>query len=155
MWFLKYVVYVGFKHLNDDFRVKFMKHFVRRSWSLTQVKTRSEHDSKWPEDRSMTPWNSKDPNGRCESLSAKYPYQNREENGVKDQHAVRQRVKKTQEASGRKKGPNRAEKGLGRSAHADRPTLFLARFGLPFDLVPPRLINSLCLRWPTHPFMTT
>jgi hypothetical protein len=44
---------------------------------------------------------------------------------------------------GRKPGPNRAKKALGRPAHANRPGPFLARFDLPFDLVPPRAIKSL------------
>jgi hypothetical protein len=30
MWFLEYVVYVGFKHLNKYFQVKFIKHFIKR-----------------------------------------------------------------------------------------------------------------------------
>jgi hypothetical protein len=61
MWFLECVVYAGIMYLNEDFRVEIIKHFVRRWWSPARVKTRSEHDSKWPEDRSMKPWN---PRGR-------------------------------------------------------------------------------------------
>jgi hypothetical protein len=38
---------------------------------------------------------------------------------------------------GRKPGPNRAEIGPGGSAWADRPGLFWARFGAPFDLGAP------------------
>jgi hypothetical protein len=30
MWFLKYVVYVGFKYLNKYSWVKFIKHFMKR-----------------------------------------------------------------------------------------------------------------------------
>jgi hypothetical protein len=41
---------------------------------------------------------------------------------------------------GKKPGPNRAKKALGRPAWADRPGPFLARFGLPFDLAPLRSI---------------
>jgi hypothetical protein len=37
--------------------------------------------------------------------------------------------------SGRKPGPNRAKTGLVRSAWADRPSPFLARFDTPIDLV--------------------
>jgi hypothetical protein len=50
MWFLEFIVYTGIKYLNEDFWVKFIKHFERRSWSPTQVKTRGEHDSKWSKD---------------------------------------------------------------------------------------------------------
>jgi hypothetical protein len=46
MWFLEYVGYTGFKCLKEYFRVKFIKHFMRRSWSPSQVKTWSEHGSK-------------------------------------------------------------------------------------------------------------
>jgi hypothetical protein len=31
MWYLEFIVYVGTKHLNEDFWVKFIKHFARRS----------------------------------------------------------------------------------------------------------------------------
>jgi hypothetical protein len=31
MWFLEFIVYAGIKHLNEDFRVKFIEHLVRRS----------------------------------------------------------------------------------------------------------------------------
>jgi hypothetical protein len=31
MWFLEFIVYTGIKYLNEDFRVKFIKHFERRS----------------------------------------------------------------------------------------------------------------------------
>jgi hypothetical protein len=31
MWFLEFIVYAGIEHLNEDFRLKFNKHFVRRS----------------------------------------------------------------------------------------------------------------------------
>jgi hypothetical protein len=40
----------------------------------------------------------------------------------------------------RKPGPNRAETGLGRSAWADRPNPFQARFDAPFDLAASRSI---------------
>jgi hypothetical protein len=30
MWFLEFIAYVGIKHLNEDFRVKFIDHFTRR-----------------------------------------------------------------------------------------------------------------------------
>jgi hypothetical protein len=43
----------------------------------------------------------------------------------------------------RKMEPNRAKKGLGRPAHADRPGLFSARFDLPINLVPHQAIMSL------------
>jgi hypothetical protein len=41
---------------------------------------------------------------------------------------------------GRKLGPNRAETGPGRSAWADRPSPFQARFDAPFDLDASRAI---------------
>jgi hypothetical protein len=31
MWFLEFIVYAGIKHLKEDFWVKFIKHFARRS----------------------------------------------------------------------------------------------------------------------------
>jgi hypothetical protein len=48
MWFLEFIVYARInKNLNVEFRVKFIEHFARRSWSPAQVKTRGEHNSKW------------------------------------------------------------------------------------------------------------
>jgi hypothetical protein len=44
--------------------------------------------------------------------------------------------------SGRKMGPNRPRKGLGRPACSDRPSGFLARFGAPFALGVPLFIAS-------------
>jgi hypothetical protein len=43
---------------------------------------------------------------------------------------------------GKKPGPNRAEKGLGLPAWADRPNPFRARFGAPFDLAASQAIYS-------------
>jgi hypothetical protein len=31
MWFLEFIFYVGIKYINEDFRVKFIEHFARRS----------------------------------------------------------------------------------------------------------------------------
>jgi hypothetical protein len=31
MWYLEFIVYAGIKHLNEDFQVEFIEHFVRRS----------------------------------------------------------------------------------------------------------------------------
>jgi hypothetical protein len=31
MWYLEFIIYAGIKHLNEDFRVEFTKHFARRS----------------------------------------------------------------------------------------------------------------------------
>jgi hypothetical protein len=31
MWFLEFIVYARIKHRNEDFRVKFIEHFGRRS----------------------------------------------------------------------------------------------------------------------------
>jgi hypothetical protein len=54
-----------------------------------------------------------------------------------------------QEASGSELGPNRAEKGPGRSAQASRSSPFLCRFVPPC----PRCLSIywLCLRRPPHP----
>jgi hypothetical protein len=52
MSILEFIVYAGNLRWRGDFRDKFIKHFGRRSWSPTRVKTRDEHDSKWPEDQS-------------------------------------------------------------------------------------------------------
>jgi hypothetical protein len=41
---------------------------------------------------------------------------------------------------GKKPGPNRDKKALGRPAWADQSVPFSARFGLPFDLAPLRSI---------------
>jgi hypothetical protein len=153
MWVFKYVVYVGFKCLNDDLWVEFIEHFMSISRSPTQVKTRSKHDSKRPEDRSMKLRNSKDQNRRCGSSHGKYPYPNRGENDVKDPHDVRQILKKVRETLSRKMGPNRAEKGMGWLAHFKRLTPFQARFATPFDQDAPWLIYGLCLLGPPHPFI--
>jgi hypothetical protein len=31
MWYLEFIVYIGIKHLNEDFRVEFIEHIARRS----------------------------------------------------------------------------------------------------------------------------
>jgi hypothetical protein len=31
MWYLEFIVYAGIKNLNEDFQVKFIEHFARRS----------------------------------------------------------------------------------------------------------------------------
>jgi hypothetical protein len=31
MWFLEFIIYTGIKHLNEDFWVKFIDHFTRRT----------------------------------------------------------------------------------------------------------------------------
>jgi uncharacterized protein YpiB (UPF0302 family) len=49
MWMLEYVVYTGFKHLNEHFRVKFIEHFMKRS--------RSPHKSR--HEVNMTPHDSR------------------------------------------------------------------------------------------------
>jgi hypothetical protein len=51
--------------LKGEFPKKFIKHFVRKSWSPAQVKTQSEHDSKWPKDRTVKAENFKDLNRKC------------------------------------------------------------------------------------------
>jgi hypothetical protein len=48
--------------------------------------------------------------------------------------------------------PNRVEKGMGRPAHADRPTPF-PWLATPFDLDAPLVIYSPFLRRPPHPFI--
>jgi hypothetical protein len=53
MCFLEFIIYAGNQRWRGDFRDKFIKHFMRRSWSPSQVKTRDEHDSKWTKDRSI------------------------------------------------------------------------------------------------------
>jgi hypothetical protein len=55
--------------------------------------------------------------------------------------------------AGRKIGPNRPRKGLGRRARSDRPRGFLTWFGLPFDLAPSRSICSSLVWRPTHPII--
>jgi hypothetical protein len=64
MWYLEFIIYAGIKHLNEDFRVEFTKHFARRSWSSVQVKTRGEHDSKRSEDQFVKVENSEDLDGK-------------------------------------------------------------------------------------------
>jgi hypothetical protein len=62
---LEFIVYAGIKHLNEDFRVEFIEHFARRSWSMVQVKTRGEHDSKRHKDQSVKAENSEDLDRKC------------------------------------------------------------------------------------------
>jgi hypothetical protein len=84
---LEVVVYARNLRWRRDFRDKFTKHFGRRSWSPTRVKTRDEHDSKWPEDRSVNVqvfWYS---NRKQQSLYSKDSSLNREGNDVKGPHA--------------------------------------------------------------------
>jgi hypothetical protein len=88
MWYFEFIVYAGIKHLNEDFRVEFIEHFVRRLWSPVQVKTQGEHDSKMSKDQSVKAKNSEDLDGKCWSLHNKETYPNRGETDVKDPHAV-------------------------------------------------------------------
>jgi hypothetical protein len=131
MWFLEFIIYVGIKHLNEDFRVKFIGHFTRRSWSLAQVKTHDKYDSKGAKDQSVNVWNTEDLNRRRRSSRVKHPYLNCRENYVKDPHAVRQKLKKTGEASGSKTEVKRSRMGLGHSAQAGRPNPLSAPFAVP------------------------
>jgi hypothetical protein len=150
MWFLEYVVYAEFKHLNG------LLGRVYRALYEKTTKPDTSQDTKWTwlqmtEVWSMKLWNSKDLNRRCGSSHAKYLYPNHGENDVKDPYEVWQIFKKVREALWKRMGPNRAEKGLGRPAHADRPTPFWGRFVMPFDL--DKLIYRPCLWRPPHPFI--
>jgi hypothetical protein len=51
-------------------------------------------------------------------------------------------VHTNKESREKQSGPNRAEKGLGLPAWADRPNPFRAQFGAPFDLAASRAIYS-------------
>ena len=88
MWYLKFIIYAGIKHLNEDFRVKFIKHLVTRPWSPAQVKQWSEHDSKKPKDQPVKTENSKHLNRKCWILRDKELHLNRGETDVKGPHAV-------------------------------------------------------------------
>jgi hypothetical protein len=81
-----------------------------------QVKIRSEHDFKWPKDRSMKPWNSEDLDRKCLSLHDKEPYPNCGETDAKDPHVGSRKFQKTREATGRKPGLNWAQAGRPRPA---------------------------------------
>jgi hypothetical protein len=70
-----------------DFWVKFIKYLVRRTWSPTQVKQWSEHDSKNPKDQPVKAENSEDLDRKCWSLRDKEPYPNCGETDAKGPHA--------------------------------------------------------------------
>jgi hypothetical protein len=81
----------------------------------------------------------------------KTPYLDRRDDDLKMTQMKGAKCKMSRWDVGRKMGPNRAEKTLGRPAWSDRPRPFLPRFVVPFDLAPPRSINSSLLRRPPHP----
>jgi hypothetical protein len=108
----------------------FVKHFTRRSWSPTRVKTCDEHDSKWPEDWSINMQIFRDSTRKQRSLDSNIQALTVKETTSKAHIQV---------ATGEETG---AETGLGRPAWADRPSPFRARFDTPFDLVASRAIYS-------------
>jgi hypothetical protein len=109
---------------------------------MTRVKTRDEHDSKWPEDRSVNVQIFRDSTRKQRSLDGKHSSLNREGNDIKGPHASAHKWGVTREATRRKQGANWAEMGPGRSAQASRPSPFRAQFGTPFDLAALQTIYS-------------
>jgi hypothetical protein len=81
----------------------------------------------------------------------KTPYLDRRDDDLKMTQIKGAKSKMLREAAGRKLGPNRPRKGLGRPARSDRLRGFLALFGPPFDLAPSRYICSSLVRQPPHP----
>jgi hypothetical protein len=119
-----------------------MKHFGRRSWSPTRVKTRDEHDSKWPEDRSVNMQIFRDSTKKRRSLDSKIQALTAKKTTSKAHMQVHTNKGSREKKAWRKPGPNRAETGLRRPAWADRLSPFRARFGVPFDLAASRAICS-------------
>jgi hypothetical protein len=78
------------------------------------------------------------------------PYLDRGDDDLKMTQIKGAKSKMWRWSAGRKTGPNRPRKGLGRLARSDRPRDFLWWFGPPFDLVAPRSFNSCLLRRPPH-----
>jgi hypothetical protein len=119
----------------QDFQIKLIKHLVRRSCSPIQVKIRSEHDSKCPEDWIVKAENSDDLNRKCWSLRNKEPYPNRGENDTKGSHAEGWKFQKTHEVSPTKEVVNWAG-----WAQAGWPSPLQGPFAAPFDLDDPQTI---------------
>jgi hypothetical protein len=78
------------------------------------------------------------------------PYLDRGDDDLKMTQMKGAKCKMWRWAAGRKTGPNRAKNRLGRPAWLDRPRPFLPWFTVPFDLAPPRSINSSLLQRPLH-----
>jgi hypothetical protein len=97
----------------QDFRIKLIKHLVRRLWSPIQVKQWSEHDSKKPNDQTVKEQNSKDLYKKCWSLRDKEPYPNRGATDANDSQAEEGKFQKTREASLTKEGMRWARMGPG------------------------------------------
>jgi hypothetical protein len=116
MSILEFIIYAGNLRWRGDFRDKFTEHFGRRSWSPTSVKTRDEHDSKWPEDRSVNVQVFRDSTRKRQSLRSKIQALTVKETTSKVHMQVHTNKGSHEKQPGRKPGPNRAETGLGRPA---------------------------------------
>jgi hypothetical protein len=97
----------------QDFRVKFIKNVVRRSWSQISKPAQELQVAQGPNREGR---NSKDLDIKGWSLHDKEPYPKRRETNAKGPHAEGWRFQKTWEASLTKEAANRVGVGLGRSA---------------------------------------
>jgi hypothetical protein len=130
MSILEFIVYTRNLRSRGDFRDKFIKHLGRRSWSPTRVKTRNEHDSKWPEDWSVNMQIFRDSTMKRRSLDSKIQALTVKETTSKVHMQVPTNKESREKQPGKKPGPNRAETGLGRPAWTDRHSPFWARFNV-------------------------
>jgi hypothetical protein len=119
--------------------------------SSVRVRVQGKITSKGGKDQGAT---TDHPRGlRCKVRTSckKTPYLDREDDDLKMTQMKGTNWKMSKWVVGRKMGPNRAEKTLGRLAWSNQPRPFLPRFAVPFDLAPPRSVNSSLIRRPPHP----
>jgi hypothetical protein len=108
MSILEFIVYAENLRWRGDFRDKFVKHYRRRSWSPTRVKTRDEYDSKWPENWSINMQIFRDSTRKRRSLDSKIQALPVKETTSKAHMQVHTNRESREKQSGRKPGPKRA-----------------------------------------------
>jgi hypothetical protein len=118
--------------------------------SFVRVRVQGEITSKGGKDQGAMTDHPRGLRRKVRTSCEKTPYLDRGDDDLKMTQVKGGNCKMWRWAAGRKTGPNRPRKGLGRPTQSDRPRGVLWRFGPPFDLVAPRSINSSLLWQPPN-----
>jgi hypothetical protein len=140
---LEFSVYAGFWHWKQDFRDKFIKHLVTRSWSPVQVMQWSKLDSKKPRDQTREDDKLRGPTQKsAESCGTRSYIQLGEKLTTWSHMQKGEGSRRLGNRRGAKEAGNWAGMGPGRSAEAGRPSPFQGPVASPFDLAAIRAIYS-------------
>jgi hypothetical protein len=121
--------------------------------SSVRVRVQGEITSKGGKDQGAMTDHPRGLRRKVRTSYEKTPYLDRTDDDLKTTQIKGAKSKMPRWAAGRKMGPNRPRKGLGRPTHSDRPRGFLARFDPPFDLAPSRSICSALVRRHINPII--